>query len=168
MVTRNACFKADIKSTDIALIKKCRLPANSGTTLQRFNYQNWSMHKEQIKDNTAHIHIFLEIALLLKIEKFAVWERFQVRYVKFCFKLVSSLSTYKLWLICSCYPVAILICLLSIWRRRQTLFAGGSETKVDLDTGTEFGLLQKILLCTYFETLEWVSLLGKFALSKKR
>lgn len=66
MVTRNACFKADIKSTDIALIKKCRLPANSGTTLQRFNYQNWSMHKEQIKDNTAHIHIFLEIALLLK------------------------------------------------------------------------------------------------------
>lgn len=67
MVTRNACFKADIKSTDVALIKKGRLPASSVTTLQRFNYQNWSMHKKQTKDNTVHIPIFLEIALLLKI-----------------------------------------------------------------------------------------------------
>lgn len=65
MVTRNACFKADIKSTNVALIKKGRLPASSVTTLQRFNYQNQSMHKNQT--NTVHIHIFLEIALLLKI-----------------------------------------------------------------------------------------------------
>lgn len=44
MVTRNACFKADTKSTDVALIKKCRLPTSSVTTLQRFDYQNWSTH----------------------------------------------------------------------------------------------------------------------------
>lgn len=76
MVTRNACLEADINSTDVALIKKGRLPASNVTTLQRFNYQNWNIHENQT--NTVHIEIFTEITLLLKISKFPVLERFWV------------------------------------------------------------------------------------------
>lgn len=67
MVTRNAYFKADMKSTDVTLTQEGRLPANNVTIVQKFKYQNCSTHKNQTKDNIVHINIFLELAVLLKI-----------------------------------------------------------------------------------------------------
>lgn len=56
-----------MKSTDVTLTQKGRLPASNVTTVQKFKYQNCSTHKNQTKDNIAHINIFLEIAVLLKV-----------------------------------------------------------------------------------------------------
>lgn len=79
MVSRNACFKAEIESTDVILTKKGRLPASNVTTLQKFDYQNCRTHKTQTKGNIVHVSIFLETALILKISKFPMLYRFQAR-----------------------------------------------------------------------------------------